>query len=151
MAIRISGPIRTAIISLSTLSPSRIPASKRPSTISTKPLSTTSSTLISGYSLRNDFNFGQTRLRAACSPADKRIFTDGAPFSWISDSSSRSSSSIRGSRQAIILSPASVGATLRVVRVKRRIFNLSSSAFIAWLSQEGGSYFRYSSTFKYIV
>ncbi|EMR2061751.1 fimbrial protein [Escherichia coli] len=73
MAIRISGPIRTAIISLSTLSPSRIPASKRPSTISTKPLSTTSSTLISGYSLRNDFNFGQTRLRAACSPADKRI------------------------------------------------------------------------------
>ncbi len=111
MAIRISGPIRTAIISLSTLSPSRIPASKRPSTISTKPLSTTSSTLISGYSLRNDFNFGQTRLRAACSPADKRIFPDGAPFSWISDSSSRSSSSIRGSRQAIILSPASVGAT----------------------------------------
>ncbi|WP_436797633.1 fimbrial protein [Escherichia coli] len=96
--------------------------------------------MISGYSLRNDFNFGQTRLRAACSPADKRIFPDGAPFSWISDSSSRSSSSIRGSRQAIILSPASVGATLRVVRVKSFNIklndcdtNVSSNAAVAFL------------------
>lgn len=135
-AIRISGPIFTAIMSLSTLSPRRTPASKRPSTILTKPLSTTSSTLISGYFLRNGFNFGHNKLRAACSPAESRILPDTVPFSWRRVSNSCSRSARRGSRQAIIRSPASVGATLRVVRVRRRRFNLSSSPLIAWLSAD---------------
>ena len=57
-SIRLSGPMRTAIMSRSTLSPSRTPASKRCSTMSTKDWSTEISTLMSGWSAISGASFG---------------------------------------------------------------------------------------------
>ena len=134
--MRMSGAIRTAIISFATCSPRRTPASKRPSTISVRPLSIVTSTLISGYCAINVFSIGQSTASIACSPATMLTEPAGLSRALRSAVSSCSISRKCGLKRIKSCSPAWVGTTLRVVRVKRRTSNRASSLRMAWLSAD---------------
>ena len=75
----------------------------------------------------------QRTVSAACSVAVIRIVPAGFSRSSLSAASSASISSKRGPRVRSSLSPASVGATLRVVRVRSRSPSRASSPRMVWL------------------
>lgn len=120
-------------MSFATASPGRTPASKRPDTMSVRPESTLSSTLMSGYAGSSRRSAGQSAVVAACSEAVMRSEPAGRFRSSPRDSSWAPTLSKAGPTVAISLSPASVAATLRVVRVSRRTPSLVSSRRIVWL------------------
>lgn len=66
-----------------------------------------------------------------------RIVPEGVSRSSPTAASSASISSKRGATDCIRRSPASVGETLRVVRVNSRMPSRVSSARMVWLSAEG--------------
>ena len=94
------------------------------------------STLMSGYSRSSGASFGTRRLSAAFSVAVMRMVPAGFSRSSLSAASSPSISSKRGPTVRSSRSPASVGATLRVVRVRSRSPSRSSSPRIVWLSAD---------------
>jgi hypothetical protein len=114
-----------------------MPASNRPATMSVKPASTLTSTSMSGCSGSSRASAGHRIVSAACSPALIRIRPAGRSRKAVSAASPASISSKCGPIVASSRSPASVGATLRVVRVSRRRPSRSSKARIVWLSAEG--------------
>jgi hypothetical protein len=81
-------------------------------------------------------NRGHSTALAACSPAVMRIVPDGVSRNALSAVSSVPISSKRGSTVRSNRSPASVGATLRVVRFSSRSPNRVSSPLIVWLSAD---------------
>ena len=79
--MRMSGAMRTAIMSLATSAPRRTPMSKRSATMSMKRLSLLTSTLMSGYFGSHGSSRGQTSERTACSVAVMRTVPAGLPRS----------------------------------------------------------------------
>src|SRR5258708_12880811 len=75
---------------------------------------------MSGYSRNSFANFGKSKASAAYSVAVTRIVPEGLSRSSPNATSSASISSKRGPRLRSRRSPASVGDTLRVVRVSSR-------------------------------
>ena len=94
------------------------------------------STLTSGYFGRSFANFGQRTEWIAWSPAVIRMVPAGFSRSSLSPSSSASISSNRGPTVLSRRSPAAVGATLRVVRVKSRTPRRASSSRMVWLNAD---------------
>src|SRR5438552_376287 len=113
-----------------------MPASKRPATRSKRPsLVVVTSSTTSGYSRANRPSFGASTIVAASGDTTKR--TSPAGWSRSPDTWSRAPrmSPRAGRRREISCSPASVGATLRVVLASRRT-PICSSSRIAWLRAE---------------
>ncbi len=132
--MRIFGPIGTAIISLSMVSPSRTPASKRSATMSRNPWLASNSIWISGYSRNSGVSLGSRVVFSTFGPQVIRTIPAGLSRSAVSMSNSASISSMRWPTDCSRRSPAAVTDTLRVVRVSRRICIRSSNPEIAWLS-----------------
>ena len=99
-AIWMSGPIRTAIISFSTMSPKRIPASMRSATMSVRLSSMIISTRISGCDARKRGSTGITTVETACLVAVRRTVPDGFPRKAPSASTPEAMSSSAGRRRA---------------------------------------------------
>src|SRR5436190_433674 len=114
-----------------------MPASKRPATRSKRPsLVVVTSSTTSGYSRANGPSFGASTIVAASGDTTKRTRPAGcsrSPDTW---ASAPRMSPRAGRRLAMSCSPASVGATLRVVLASRRTPIRSSSPRTAWLSAE---------------
>src|SRR3989442_1719205 len=114
-----------------------MPASKPAATRSTRLSSVVTSSTTSGYSRANCPSFGASTVVAAMGDTTKRTRPAGRSRSPVITSTAPRMSPSAGRRRAMSFSPASVGATLRVVRASRCTPNRSSSPRIAWLSAEG--------------
>jgi hypothetical protein len=97
-----------------------MPASQPIDSTSTKPSSTTTSMRMSGYSFRNGATTPGNTMRAALEGTFSLSVPVGLSLKPLSTSSAASISLKSGVSFSIRRSPASVGATLRVVRFSRR-------------------------------
>src|SRR3989441_677103 len=114
-----------------------MPASKPAATRSTRLSSLVTSSTTSGYSRANCPSFGASTVGAARGETTKRTRPAGRSRSPETSSSASRTSPSAGRSRATSCAPASVGATLRVVRASKRTPKRSSSSRIAWLSAEG--------------
>jgi hypothetical protein len=94
------------------------------------------SILRSGYCAISGRNRGHRTVSTACSMAVMRMVPAGLSPSWLTAATSAVMSSSRGATVCIRRSPASVGATLRIVRVNRRTPNRASRSRMVWLSED---------------
>src|SRR5437867_182641 len=126
-----------------------MPASKPPATRSKRPsLVVVTSSTTSGYSRANCPSFGASTIVAASGDTTKRTRPAGcsrSPDTW---ASAPRMSPRAGRRLAMSCSPASVGATLRVVLASRRTPIRSSSPRTAWLSAEVETPIRFAARVK---
>src|SRR5437879_6934510 len=114
-----------------------MPASKPAATRSTRLSSLVTSSTTSGYSRANCPSFGARTVVVARGEITKRTRPAGRSRSpEIKSTASRMSPSAGRSR-ATSCAPASVGATLRVVRASKRTPKRPSSSRIAWDTAEG--------------
>src|SRR5215204_2776134 len=96
----------------------------------------TTSTLMSGYSRKSGASFGTRIVSVAFSVAVIRMVPAGFSRSSLMAETSASISSKRGPMLWSRRSPASVGETLRVVRLRSRTPSRSSSSRMVWLSAD---------------
>ncbi len=113
--------------------PRRKPASKRPATMSIRPTSTEISMVISGYLARKRANIGASVNFATGGGSVRRRCPAGRSRNALTDSIAASNPSSSGRNWRSMRSPASVRATLRVVRLSRRTPSRSSSDRTVWL------------------
>jgi len=119
-AMRISGPMRTAIMSLATCSPRRTPASYRSVTMSRRLLSRSISPLHVGEAWQKALENGpEHRIDRVLAPGDAD--RAGRPVPQLTHPGKCRVNLVEGRPKALQQPlPASVGATLRVVRVGSR-------------------------------
>src|SRR6266702_1407164 len=113
-----------------------MPASQPIESTSTKPSSTTTSTRMSGYAFRNGATMSGKTMRAALDGTLSLSVPVGLSRNTFRTSSAASISLNRGVSFSMRRRPASVGATLRVVRFRRRRPSLASRRRTAMLRLE---------------
>ena len=128
---------RIAIMSRSMNSPRWIPASNRPATRSMRFSSVVTSSTMSGNPARTVPAPAQAPSSRRWEHTKSRTRPAGRSRRPESRSSAPRMSPSAGRSRARNSSPASVRATLRVVRASRRTPTRSSSARMAWLKAEG--------------
>ena len=123
-------------MSAAIVSPNRTPASNPAATVSISASLMMISTLTSGKFLRKRVTIGSSTSCVDCRAALKRSVPAGLPRKLLRSSSASSISRNAGLIRENSRSPASVSATLRVVRLISRRSSRSSMLRSAWLSAD---------------